>query len=226
MTLSFVPGFWALQWGKVRAWCCDGVSAAVLTVSYAVSVLFLAIVGSTLGALVGVLIGVKSKNNPFYSVAVGAVAGGMFLTKVFRMSVSFWLSDDCLFGNILRLSDSTTELDAGKLVQQLLDSLTLSRLEQTPAHANNMVSEIAIDQDNVTRNSSNRFRKIIITEDHLMDSSGNRNSCSICLRDFECRDVARRLRDCRHLFHLHCIDKWISKQRSCPLCGSTVVKVN
>ncbi|XP_048130705.1 NEP1-interacting protein 1-like isoform X2 [Rhodamnia argentea] len=186
MTLSFVPGLWVLQWGKVRAWCCDGVSATVLAVSYAVSVLFLAIVGSTLGALVGVLIGVKSKNNLFFSVAVGAVAGGMFLTKVFRMSVSFWLSDDCLFSNILQSTDSMTELDARKLVQQLLDSLTPSRLEQTPAHADNMVSEIAVDRDNVSRNSFDKFRRIRITEDHLMDSSGNRNSCSICLQDFEC----------------------------------------
>ncbi|XP_048130708.1 NEP1-interacting protein 1-like [Rhodamnia argentea] len=212
--------------GKVWAWCCDGVSAIVFAVSYAVSVLFLAIVESTSGALVGVLIGVKSKNNLFYSMAIGAVTGGRFLTKAFRMSVSFWLSDDCLFSNILRSTNSTTELDAGKLVQQLLDSLTLSRLEQTPAHAYNMVSEIAMDGDSVSRNSSYRIHKIIITEDHLMDSLGKRNSCSICLQDFECRDAARRLPDCRHLFHLRCIDKWISRQRSCPLCRSPVVQVN
>ncbi|KAI3419845.1 Vacuolar proton pump subunit B (V-ATPase subunit B) (Vacuolar proton pump subunit B) [Psidium guajava] len=194
--------------GKVWVWCCDGVSATVFAVSYAVFLVFLAIVGSTLGAFAGVLIGVKSQTDRFYSVATGAVAGGRFLTKAFRMFVSSWLSDDCLFSNILQLTGPTTELDAGILV------LRLPRLEQTPAHADNMASEI------VSKNCT--FR---ITEDLLMDCSGNRNSCSICLEDFKCRDVARRLPDCHHLFHLCCIDKWISKQRSCPLCRSPVVRV-
>ncbi|KAI6690832.1 hypothetical protein NL676_027660 [Syzygium grande] len=127
-----------------KAWvrCCDGVSAIVFAISYAVSLFFLAIVGSTLGAFVGILIGVKSRNNLFYSVVVGAIVGGMFLTNAFRMSISFWLSDDRLFSNILQSTDSTTELNAGELVQQLLYSLTLSRLEQTLAHADNMISEI------------------------------------------------------------------------------------
>ncbi|XP_056164702.1 NEP1-interacting protein 1-like [Syzygium oleosum] len=211
-----------------KAWvrCCDGVSAIVFTVSYAVSLFFLAIVGSTLGAFVGILIGVKSRNNLFYTVVVGAIAGGKFLTNAFRMSISFWLSDDCFFSNILQSTDSTTELDAGELVQPLLYSLTLSRLEQTLAHADNMISEITVDHAKVSKNLCDRIPRIKITEDRLLDSSRNRNSCSICLQDFECKDEARRLPNCRHLFHLHCIDKWICKQRSCPLCRSPVVQVN
>ncbi|KAI6690829.1 hypothetical protein NL676_027657 [Syzygium grande] len=211
---------------KAWVWCCDGVSAIVFTGSYAVSLFFLAIVGSTLGAFVGILIGIKSRNNLFYSVVVGAIAGGMLLTNAFRMSISFWLSDDRLFSNILHSTDSTTEVDAGELVQPLLYSLTLSRLEQTLAHADNMISEITVDHAKVSKNLCDRIPRIKITEDRLMDSSGNRNSCSICLQDFECEDEARRLPNCRHLFHLRCIDKWICKQRSCPLCRSPVVQVN
>ncbi|KAF7846660.1 hypothetical protein BT93_L3948 [Corymbia citriodora subsp. variegata] len=86
-----------------------------------------------------------------------------------------------------------------------------------------MISENTVDRAKISKNSFDRILKISITEDDLMDSSGNRNSCSICLQDFECKDVAGRLPNCRHLFHLRCIDKWISKQRSCPLCRSPVV---
>ncbi|KAF8030360.1 hypothetical protein BT93_E2715 [Corymbia citriodora subsp. variegata] len=208
---------------KVWAWCCDGVSAIIFTVSYAVSVVFLAIVGGTLGAFVGVLIGVKSKNNLFYSMVVGAIAGGTFLIKAFKMSISFWLSDECLLSNILQSIDSTAGLDAGGLVEQSSHSLTLSRLEQTLAHPDNTINEITVDRAPESKHAFDWIHRISMTEDYLMDSSGNRNSCSICLQDFECQDVARRLPNCCHLFHLHCLDKWVFKQRSCPLCRSPIV---
>ncbi|XP_010063299.2 NEP1-interacting protein 1 [Eucalyptus grandis] len=209
--------------GKAWVWCCDGVSAIVFAVSYVLSVFFLAIVGSTLGVFAGVLIGVKSQDNLFYSVGYGAIEGGMFLTNAFRMSISFWLSDDCSSSNVLHLTGPTRGLDAGEFVQRLLHSLVLSRLEQTLAHADNMTGQNMADHANVSKNSCGRIPRIRIAEDDLMDSSGNRNSCSICLQDFECKDEARRLPNCCHLFHMCCIDKWISKQRSCPLCRSPIV---
>ncbi|KAI6690835.1 hypothetical protein NL676_027663 [Syzygium grande] len=175
-----------------KAWvrCCDGISAIVFAVSYAVSLFFLAIVGSTLGAFVGVLIGVKSRNNLFCSVVVGAIAGGTFFTNAFRMSISFWLSDDCLFSNILQSTDSTTEPDARELVQQLLYSPTLSRLERTLAHADNMIREITVDHAQVSKNLCDRIPRIRITEDDLMDSTSNvkmrRGDCLIVATCFIC----------------------------------------
>lgn len=211
---------------KMWVWCCYGVSAIIFSVSYAVCFLFLAIVGSTLGAFTGVLLGVKSQRGFFCSVAVGAISGGSFLINAFKTSIALWFSDDCSFGDLLQWTDWTTELDARELVQQFLYSLILLRLEQTLAHADNMISEISVDPAKVSKHSLNRIHRIVITEDHLMDSSGNRSSCSICLQDFECQDVARSLTNCRHLFHLRCINKWISKQRSCPLCRCPIVQVN
>ncbi|KAF8030361.1 hypothetical protein BT93_E2716 [Corymbia citriodora subsp. variegata] len=168
--------------GKIWVWCCDGVSTIIFVVSYAVFLFFLAIVGSTLGAFAGVLIGMKGWNKLFYSVVYGAIEGGVFLTNAFRMSISFWLSGDCSSSNFLRSTDSTRELDAGKFVQQLLYSLILSRLERTLAHANNMTSENMVDCAKVSKNPCDRIPRIRIAEEDLKDSSGNRNSCSICLQ--------------------------------------------
>ncbi|KAF8030362.1 hypothetical protein BT93_E2717 [Corymbia citriodora subsp. variegata] len=210
---------------KMWVWCRHGISAIIFSFSYAVAVLFLAIVGSTLGAFTGVLLGVKSQSSLFSRVVVGAMAGGVLLINAFKTSISFCLSDDGSFSDGLQWTDSMTELDAGELVQQFFYHLTLSRLEQTLAHADNMISEFTADHAKILKNSCNRIHRIRITEDHLMDSSGNRNSCSICLQDLECKDEARRLPNCHHLFHLCCIDKWISKQRSCPLCRSPIFQV-
>eukprot|EP01066_Platyproteum_vivax_P015637 Platyproteum_vivax@DN6888_c0_g1_i2.p1 len=45
----------------------------------------------------------------------------------------------------------------------------------------------------------------------------NDKSCSICLSDFECGDQLREL-PCCHAFHLSCIDQWLVKNCTCPLC--------
>ncbi|KAK7276836.1 hypothetical protein RIF29_17982 [Crotalaria pallida] len=44
------------------------------------------------------------------------------------------------------------------------------------------------------------------------------NNCSICLQDLEDGELVRILPKCIHLFHLECIDKWLVRKGSCPLC--------
>lgn len=42
-------------------------------------------------------------------------------------------------------------------------------------------------------------------------------SCAVCLSEFEAGDVLRPL-PCKHYFHRRCIDKWLKKNKVCPLC--------
>jgi len=42
-------------------------------------------------------------------------------------------------------------------------------------------------------------------------------SCAVCLSDFERGDMLRRL-PCGHKFHRCCIDKWLMRNKVCPLC--------
>merc|ERR1712060_211710 len=41
--------------------------------------------------------------------------------------------------------------------------------------------------------------------------------CSLCLAEFERGDRVMHL-DCLHCFHADCINPWIAKQSTCPLC--------
>ncbi|XP_021807234.1 E3 ubiquitin-protein ligase ATL42-like [Prunus avium] len=42
--------------------------------------------------------------------------------------------------------------------------------------------------------------------------------CAVCLSKFEDIEVLRLLPKCKHAFHISCIDHWLEKHSSCPLC--------
>ncbi|XP_077234321.1 E3 ubiquitin-protein ligase ATL4-like [Tasmannia lanceolata] len=46
--------------------------------------------------------------------------------------------------------------------------------------------------------------------------------CAVCISRFEPHDQLRLLPNCCHAFHSRCIDTWLSSNRTCPLCRSSV----
>lgn len=49
------------------------------------------------------------------------------------------------------------------------------------------------------------------------DEEEANQQCTICLLELETGDMLRLL-PCQHEFHLHCIDSWMRRHRTCPLC--------
>ncbi|KAL4351994.1 hypothetical protein GQ457_06G031890 [Hibiscus cannabinus] len=49
-------------------------------------------------------------------------------------------------------------------------------------------------------------------------------SCAVCLYEFEGGEEIRWLRNCRHVFHRACLDRWMDHdQKTCPLCRTAFV---
>lgn len=48
-------------------------------------------------------------------------------------------------------------------------------------------------------------------------------TCAVCLSDLEVEEVARKL-PCGHYFHKGCIDRWLQRNKRCPLCMHPVDK--
>ncbi|KZV52335.1 hypothetical protein F511_38597 [Dorcoceras hygrometricum] len=42
--------------------------------------------------------------------------------------------------------------------------------------------------------------------------------CAVCLAKFEEVEMLRLLPKCKHAFHIDCIDQWLEKHSTCPLC--------
>ncbi|XP_043700307.1 E3 ubiquitin-protein ligase ATL41-like [Telopea speciosissima] len=46
----------------------------------------------------------------------------------------------------------------------------------------------------------------------------NTTECTICLSSLEDGEMVRLLPNCKHLFHVECIDMWLSFHSTCPIC--------
>ncbi|CAA7034470.1 unnamed protein product [Microthlaspi erraticum] len=46
--------------------------------------------------------------------------------------------------------------------------------------------------------------------------------CAVCLSEFEESESGRVLPNCKHTFHVDCIDMWFHSHSTCPLCRSLV----
>ncbi|GLJ48716.1 hypothetical protein SUGI_1027380 [Cryptomeria japonica] len=60
----------------------------------------------------------------------------------------------------------------------------------------------------------------VFAEKHEVLSQQDR-SCSICLEDYKFNEQLRMIMDCRHVYHVHCIDEWLTRHPSCPLCRNS-----
>ncbi|KAJ3685126.1 hypothetical protein LUZ61_014290 [Rhynchospora tenuis] len=49
------------------------------------------------------------------------------------------------------------------------------------------------------------------------------DECAVCLSSLEEGEVVRMLPACRHVFHVACIDKWLTSSASCPVCRADVL---
>ncbi|KAI3948493.1 hypothetical protein MKW98_019243 [Papaver atlanticum] len=50
-------------------------------------------------------------------------------------------------------------------------------------------------------------------------------SCAVCLNELTGNDKVRELRNCCHVFHSECIDRWFNHndQKTCPLCRTSLL---
>ncbi|KAK8945437.1 RING-H2 finger protein ATL16 [Platanthera guangdongensis] len=52
------------------------------------------------------------------------------------------------------------------------------------------------------------------------------NECPVCLNEFKEEERVRQLPNCLHVFHIDCIDAWLSMHANCPLCRSEITRTS
>ncbi|KAH0616564.1 hypothetical protein JD844_027765 [Phrynosoma platyrhinos] len=48
-------------------------------------------------------------------------------------------------------------------------------------------------------------------------------TCVVCLEAYKLREIVRIL-TCKHIFHKRCIDRWLLKRGTCPMCNCSIIQ--
>ncbi|KAF2553447.1 hypothetical protein F2Q68_00037898 [Brassica cretica] len=204
---------------RIKDACRFLVSAVLGTILSAILTFFFALVGTLLGAVTGALIGQETESGFIRGAAVGAISGAVFSIEVFESSLLLWKSNESRFGCLLYLIDVIVSLISGRLVRERIGPAMLSAVQSQMGAADATFDDLSSIFDTggskgLTVDVVDKIPKIIITG----DASGNKDSCSVCLQDFQLGETARSLPHCHHMFHLPCIDNWLLRHGSCPMC--------
>ncbi|XP_075497564.1 NEP1-interacting protein 1-like [Primulina tabacum] len=119
--------------------------------------------------------------------------------------------------------DVIVSLLSGRLVRERIGPAMLSAVQSQMGAVETTFEDVPDIFDTGGANgllvdTVEKFPKIRVARDDIVDTSGEGVSCSVCLQDFQLGETVRSLPHCHHLFHLPCIDSWLVRHGSCPLC--------
>ncbi|ONK72673.1 uncharacterized protein A4U43_C04F21890 [Asparagus officinalis] len=182
-----------------------------------------ATVGLVVGAITGGVIGLATESGLFRGAGIGAISGAVFSIEVVESSLALWHSNDSGIWSILYVIDILASLLSGRLVREKVGPAVQSAVQSQMSAVDAPFIEV-LDifetggTGGMSKDSVNKLEKIRISKENNVDDSGEKICCSVCLQDFQTGETARCLPHCRHMFHLQCIDSWLIRHGSCPLC--------
>ncbi|TVU04591.1 hypothetical protein EJB05_47710 [Eragrostis curvula] len=194
-----------------------------------------AAVGSVLGAITGALIGLATESGLVRGAGVGAISGAVVSMEVVERSMAIWSSHDSGIWSVLYVLDVIWSLLTGSLVREKVDPAVQNAVESQMNAANSPFRDMAPTLADMFETGTaaaaatgmpaaaiEALPVMRFTEDTAVDAGGEPVGCSVCLQDFEAGEAARSLPGCGHTFHLPCIDVWLLRHASCPLCRRAV----
>ena len=93
-----------------------------------------------------------------------------------------------------------------------MDEHYLRLIEQRRlAHLSRGASQTCIEHNTLSHVYKRTLRSATDTNED------NTEKCTICLCEFEDGEDVRRL-PCMHLFHVQCVDQWLTTNKRCPIC--------
>lgn len=183
-----------------------------------------AIAGLFLGAVTGGLIGLATESGLFRGTGIGAITGALVSIEVVDSSIRLWRSRRSGIWSILYVLNVIYSLLTGRLVREKVDP-AVQRVVRSQMNAvdSSQFREapdlFEIEGTNgMPRASIEKLPEGTITEEYNRNAVGDLYGCSVCLQDFQIGEKVRSLPDCLHVFHVPCIDGWLIKHGSCPLC--------
>jgi hypothetical protein len=90
------------------------------------------------------------------------------------------------------------------------------------------IEEVVFLYEPVTQSSSNGLTFQEINENTSLEictnHSSDENMCVICHQNIDNNAIIRKINQCSHFFHVHCIDQWFHSHNNCPTCRHVLVE--
>uniref|UniRef100_A0A0C9QNG2 TSA: Wollemia nobilis Ref_Wollemi_Transcript_18537_1538 transcribed RNA sequence n=1 Tax=Wollemia nobilis TaxID=56998 RepID=A0A0C9QNG2_9CONI len=214
--------------GGRQGFCFPGVVAGAL--SGALTGMF-ALAGAFTGAVTGALAGRASDSGLLRGAGLGAVAGAVLSVEVLEASRAYWYSERSGSRSSSSMADFIEELLNGRFVQEQVGPTMLNAYRWQVNIAEISHEEIydVFGEDRTQGLSGDCLKKLPshqITEENTNDIFGENICCTICLQDLQQGEIARSLPSCHHTFHMSCVDKWLIRHGSCPVCRQDITLRN
>ncbi|KAL9685651.1 hypothetical protein QQ045_023102 [Rhodiola kirilowii] len=182
-----------------------------------------AVVGAVVGCITGAVIGQTTETGFLRGCGVGTIAGSLAALEFAESVINH------NFFSKVRLSSGPTEGEA------FADWLTAVLLKAYDFQVNNLqehsgMSDLSDIFDIETGTKGLSLEHISNLPEFKVQSRLNESdeddevTCPICLEDLREGECAKRLRGCRHEYHSNCIDAWLVRRGSCPVCRQNIAE--
>ncbi|KAI3810044.1 hypothetical protein L1987_19651 [Smallanthus sonchifolius] len=173
--------------------------------------------GSVIGSVTGAIKGQTTETGLVRGAGVGAVTGAITALQVMDMMVNGEpFSKVALLHSLLN----------GKVFIEWVSPAVLKAYQWQTSGMETSFSDMFDVGNNGARGLSEdtikRLPKRVFENSSTTIDERDGTNCAICLQDFEKKEEGRELPSCRHVFHLKCIDEWLIRQGSCPICRRDV----
>lgn len=138
----------------------------------------------------------------------GLLIGAVFLVGILLLILAIWLSSYFFVrsrhGAVLRNAIEDRANPTRGAVSQ--NSVLIG------------INEAALDSSCPRMIYSEKSFQSLKSGDSDQEAEELKSCCSICLSDYKESEVVREIPDCGHMFHVVCIDQWLRRHATCPIC--------
>ncbi|KAK9070619.1 hypothetical protein SSX86_011021 [Deinandra increscens subsp. villosa] len=182
--------------------------------------------GAVIGLVSGAIKGQTTETGLVRGAGVGAVSGAIIALQAVDMiangepfSKVVFVSASC----ILYVYICSSLVSYISFRYRSINIMLTSAMETSFTDIFNVENNVA---KGLSEEVINDLPKCVFDDDKTCQSDDDKcheRNCVICLQDFENKEEGRELPGCKHVFHMKCIDEWLMRQGSCPICRRDVI---
>ncbi|KAJ7532745.1 hypothetical protein O6H91_13G017800 [Diphasiastrum complanatum] len=213
--------------GRLRFFVCSIPGLISSALSGALTCM-LVIVGAFSGAIIGAIAGQVTDGGFIRGIGLGAVTGTLLIVEVQEALWASWNSDQG--ASRTSMAELLEDILSGRFIREHVGPAMLRSHRWQVINFDDMIHEelyeiLGSDEGGAKGASEHSLKNLpchIVPEDGTLDTMGEKICCPICLQALEHGETARRLPRCQHAFHMDCVDKWLIRHRSCPICRQII----